>query len=96
VPSVNRPKAVPASGRRILPMTTWRRLLPLLFITLGACALRPSWHWEKPGAGEEAYDRDLTFCKLQTYSGTEGMVTNESVRRMQGCMVGRGWRKVDN
>lgn len=55
--------------------------------------LAPSWHWEK-GGGD--YDADVRFCKQQTYSGTDGAVTNASVRRMHDCMEARGWRKVAN
>lgn len=74
-----------------------RRLgIALLLMVLAGCALTSSWHWEKRGAGDDDYDTDLKFCKLQSYSGTEGMVTNESVRRMHRCMESRGWRKVDN
>ena len=72
------------------------RLLPLCLaaFALSACSiLAPKWHWEKPGGD---YDQDERFCKTQTYSGTDGMVTNASVRRMHGCMEAKGWRKVEN
>lgn len=68
----------------------------IILLSVAGCALLSSWHWEKRGAGDDDYDTDLKFCKLQSYSGTEGMVTNESVRRMHRCMESRGWRKVDN
>lgn len=70
--------------------------LAIILLSLAGCALFSSWHWEKRGANDDDYDTDLKFCKLQSYSGTEGMVTNESVRRMHRCMESRGWRKVDN
>lgn len=72
------------------------RLLPLCLaaFVLSACSiLAPKWHWEKPGGD---YDQDERFCKTQTYSGTDGMVTNASVRRMHGCMEAKGWQKVEN
>lgn len=71
------------------------RLLPLcVAVLVSACSiLSPKWHWEKPGGD---YDQDERFCKAQTYSGTDGMVTNASVRRMHGCMESKGWRKVEN
>lgn len=62
----------------------------LLLGTLAGCA---SWHWEKPGGD---YGLDEKYCKLQAYSGTDGMVTNASVRRMHGCMESKGWKKVAN
>jgi len=65
-------------------------------LTLGACAARPSWHWEKPGASDAAYEFDLKQCKARTYAGSSGAVTNETVRRMFACMEGKGWRKVEN
>ena len=34
--------------------------------------------------------------KQRIYRGVDGMVTNESVRRMHGCMEAKGWRKVQN
>lgn len=73
------------------------RLLLTLWFLLGltGCALNPAWQWEKYGAAEGDYDLDVKYCKLQTYSGTEGITTNESVRRMQACMMAKGWRKVE-
>lgn len=66
-------------------------LLPAL---LGGCLFGPRWHWERPGADPAAYDADEKFCKQQSYSGTDGMVTQAQVRRMHGCLEARGWRKV--
>ena len=76
----------------------WRTLLAAAaVVTLAGCALRPAWHWDKPGAVTGEYDADLKFCKTQTYAwATDGMVTGESVRRMHACMEARGWRKVEN
>ena len=73
-------------------------LLPALLVAtlLPACALFSTWHWEKPGADADDYALDAKYCKLQTYSGTEGMVTQESVRRMHRCLESKGWRKVAN
>lgn len=68
--------------------------LCLVAILLSACSLfAPKWHWEKTGGD---YEQDERFCKTQTYSGTDGMVTNASVRRMHACMESKGWRKVEN
>lgn len=69
------------------------RLLLLAVLLLSGCA---SWHWEKRGASAGDYDDDEKYCKLQAYSGTDGMVTKANVRRMHECMEGRGWRKVAN
>lgn len=72
----------------------------LLFVLwgplLGACSLFSTWHWERPGAGAADYSRDEIECKGRAYSGTDGMVTRESVRRMHACLEGKGWRKVPN
>lgn len=62
---------------------------------LSGCALRPAWHWEKEGASEAQYAQEVNQCKAATYSGTDGMVTQESVRRMHACLEARGWRKVE-
>ncbi|PKO34919.1 MAG: hypothetical protein CVU34_05390 [Betaproteobacteria bacterium HGW-Betaproteobacteria-7] len=62
-------------------------------VVLSGCA---SWHWEKHGTSPADYEVDETFCKLQAYSGTDGMVTKAHVRRMQDCLAGRGWKKVAN
>lgn len=71
-----------------------RFLLLVTAVALSACSIfGPKWHWEKAGGD---YDQDERFCKAQTYSGADGMVTNASVRRMQACLEGRGWRKVEN
>lgn len=68
--------------------------LSVAAVLLSACSiLAPKWHWEKPGG---SYEQDERFCKAQIYSGTDGMVTNASVRRMHACMEGKGWRKVEN
>ena len=67
-----------------------------LFLPLSACALFPSWHWARPGAGEAEYSVDEAQCKAKTYSGTDGAVTNASVRRMHACMEAKGWVKVPN
>ncbi|MDE2440095.1 MAG: hypothetical protein KGP14_03650 [Betaproteobacteria bacterium] len=68
----------------------------VLFLLLSACALFSSWHWAKSGAGEAEYSADEAQCKAKTYSGTDGMVTNASVRRMHACMEAKGWIKVPN
>lgn len=70
-----------------------RYLLTLLLFGLAGCA---GWHWEKPGASAADYEADEKFCKLQAYSGTDGMVTNASVRRMHACLESRGWKKREN
>lgn len=70
-----------------------KRLLMIAVLGLAACS---SWHWEKRGAQDGDYKQDEIFCKQQVYSGTEGMVTNASVRRMHACMADRGWQKVPN
>lgn len=69
------------------------KLLMIAFVGLAACS---TWHWEKRGAQEGDYARDENFCKQQVYSGTDGMVTNASVRRMHACLVAKGWQKVAN
>lgn len=66
----------------------------LLLCLLGGCVLQPAWRWEKVGAGEADYQRDEKFCKLQAYSGADGMVTGAQVRQMHACLEGRGWRKI--
>ncbi|MBS1143794.1 MAG: hypothetical protein H6R14_1200 [Proteobacteria bacterium] len=71
----------------------WRKPLFLLCLGLVACS---SWHWEKRGAQEGEYARDETFCKQLVYTGTDGFVTNASVRRMHDCMQAKGWQKVTN
>ena len=65
----------------------------LLALALAGCSLWPSWHWEKPGGD---YSTDEKYCKLQAYSGADGVVTKANVRIMHSCLEGRGWRKVDN
>jgi len=77
--------------KRLPPIT-----LLLLVATLGACALRPNWQWEKPGADAQDREYDQNQCKAKVYSGSAGDVTNETVRRMFACMEGKGWRKVEN
>ena len=71
-------------------------LVTLLLIGMTGCALRPTWHWEKPGADEQDLNWDQNQCKAKTYSGNDGNVTNASVRRMFACMEGKGWSKRDN
>ena len=86
-----------------LPTTTMHKatFLKLTLSCLGlaalaGCALFSSWHWEKKGASEAEYSFDEAQCKAKVYSGTDGMVTNASVRRMHGCMEAKGWVKVPN
>lgn len=67
-----------------------------LALPLAACALFPSWHWARHGASDADYATDEAQCKAKTYSGTDGMVTNASVRRMHACMEAKGWVKVPN
>lgn len=69
------------------------KLLILMFLGLAACS---SWHWEKRGALDGDYARDENFCKQQVYSGTDGVVTNATVRNMHACLMARGWHKVAN
>ena len=68
----------------------------LLPLGLSACLLSPGWHWAKSGATDEERERDIRLCKQASYSGTDGNVTQASVRRMQGCMEMRGWRRQDD
>lgn len=65
-------------------------------LVVAGCALKPAWHWAKPGASEQDYTTDLNQCKFATYPDTTGAVTNESVRRMFACMEAKGWSKVAN
>ena len=74
-----------------------KRCLALLpSVLLCSCALLSSWHWEKKGGSQEEYAFDEAQCKAKVYSGTDGIVTNASVRRMHGCLEAKGWRKVPN
>lgn len=61
--------------------------------TLAACASPfSSWRWEKPDGD---YDTDVAACKTASYADSNGALpTNASVRRMQSCMEGKGWKKV--
>lgn len=68
----------------------------LLAMLMTGCFLRPNWHWEKAGASEADYATELNRCKQQTYTGTDGMVTQAMVQRMHGCMQAAGWQKVAN
>lgn len=68
-------------------------LMLIAALTLAGCALWPGWHWEKPGGD---YGNDERYCKLQAYSGADGMVTQANVRVMHRCLEERGWRKVAN
>lgn len=65
---------------------------------LGGCSLLSSWHWEKAGATDADYSFDEAQCKAKVYSGsgTDGAVTNASVRRMHACMEAKGWHKAPN
>jgi hypothetical protein len=67
-----------------------------LVLVLSGCALRPTWHWERPGASDEEYLFDVNQCKAAVYKDASGIVTQESVRWMQTCMERKGWRKVEN
>ena len=70
-------------------------LLVIACLCLSACALLgPGWHWEKPGGGQAALEHDRNVCKARVYSGSNGEVTQEGVRRMHACMEGLGWSKV--
>jgi len=80
-------------GRALLKASLMKFPLPLLLFVLAGCA---SWHWEKPGASADDYERDEKYCKLQVYSGIDGAVTQASVRRMHACLEGRGWRKAED
>lgn len=74
-----------------------RQTIWVLLLTITGCSLlSPRWHWEKDGASEVQYETELSRCKASTYSGTDGAVTQEMVRRMQLCMEAKGWRRVEN
>ena len=80
-------------------MTCFRRtalLLVTAIVGIGGCALRPTWHWEKAGSSDEQREYDQNQCKAKVYAGNDGMVTNESVRKMFICMEAKGWHRVDN
>lgn len=65
-----------------------------LLLALAGCALRPDWHWEKPGADAARYRVELNRCKGSSYARNDGLVTQEDVRRMHACMEAQGWHKV--
>ena len=67
-----------------------------LVVMLAGCALRPTWHWERPGASDEEYSFELNQCKAAVYTDASGFVTQESVRRMYACMERKGWKRVEN
>ncbi len=69
------------------------KLLMIAFLGLAACS---SWHWEKRDGLDGDLAGDEKHCKQEVYSGTDGMVTNASVRRMHACMQARGWQKAPN
>lgn len=71
-------------------------LIVIIGLSMAGCALRPSWHWARPGAGEEELSWDQNQCKAKVYAGSSGNVTNETVRRMFACMEGKGWSRVEN
>lgn len=71
-------------------------LIACIFAGVSGCALKPTWHWEKPGASDQQYSFDLNQCKTATYPDNTGMVTNEAVRRMFACMEAKGWSRVEN
>jgi len=73
-----------------------RRIAIVFLAALTGCALRPTWHWEKPGASDQEYSFDLNQCKAAIYTDASGIVTNESVRRMFACMERKGWSRVEN
>lgn len=77
-------------------MDEMNKTVAMFLLSLAGCALRPTWHWEKPGAGEEQYRADLNHCKGVSYPGADGMVTGEMLRRMHACMEAHGWRKAGN
>lgn len=86
----------PRPPRKIIGMKIKPIVSLVTCLLLGACALRPTWHWEKPGASEQELDFDQNQCKAKVYSGNAGVVTNETVRKMFICMEAKGWKKVDN
>ena len=92
----------PAADRTAMPLPTlslvrMRHALLLSCVALlGGCALFPDWRWEKEGASQAEYDYDIKYCKQLIYPGVDGYVTKESVRRMEACMISRGWRKAPN
>jgi len=71
-------------------------LLACMVLSLSGCGIWPTWHWVKPGAGEEELNWDQNQCKARVYAGSSGGVTNETVRRMFACMEGKGWSRVGN
>lgn len=71
-------------------------LLIVVGVNLAGCAIWPSWHWSRPGAGDEELAWDQNQCKAKVYAGSSGNVTNETVRRMFACMEGKGWSRVEN
>jgi hypothetical protein len=78
-------------------VNSWAMVLATcIFAGVTGCALKPTWHWEKPGASDQEYSFDLNQCKTANYPDTSGMVTNEAVRRMFACMEAKGWSKVAN
>ncbi len=75
----------------------WRAwVVALMLPVLGACGLLSTWHWEHVGPEAADYAVDETQCKARSYSGADGAVTRENVRRMHACMEAKGWRKVPN
>jgi hypothetical protein len=92
----------PAAEHAAMPLLTWKltRVLRASLLAsaalVGGCALFPDWRWEKEGASPAEYDYDIKLCKQLIYPGVDGYVTKESVRRMEACMMSRGWRKAPN
>lgn len=80
-----------------------RIIILALALTLTACVAQPT-RWNKPGAVEADYNRDVAQCDYETSASTQG--TDNSYRTVVGqeidralrknellkkCMVARGW-----
>jgi hypothetical protein len=83
------------SAKRNIRMQRFIQML-IVSLLISGCVLWLTWHWERVGSIDADYEADLKFCKSQTDQSINGTVTNETVRRMHGCMNSRGWKRVDN
>lgn len=70
-----------------------RYLLVLLIVT--GCATKQT-YWEKPGASNEEFNRDMGTCRAQAF-GVPGATNNlMQVAIVQStCMNGKGWYTVE-
>lgn len=69
------------------------KIAVLSLFVLAGCAANQNWAWDKPNSSEQEFYMDHGQCRAQAF-GVPGVSLMQAALVLDGCMNGKGWRRV--